>query len=213
MSYGRWLFVALMLSAWGCQAGKPLFNNRDLSGWQEVEPQQAWSVRDGILACSGQKDPKAYTWLSTDGKYGDFELTCEWRVSADANAGIFLRVPERSGRASMTGLEIQIRDDRADQDLTDVCGAVFRRIPASGRYARPLGEWNHYRITMIGRRLRIELNGRLVSDTNIDTIKPLGKDPPASAVPSEGYIGLQNHGTPVEFRNIRIRELPAGDRG
>jgi len=206
------MLAVLMLSACGCRTGGALFNGRDLSGWREVEPQQAWSVRDGILACSGQKDPKAYTWLSTDRKYGDFELTCEWRVSADANAGIFLRVPERSGRASMTGLEIQIRDDREDKDLTDVCGAVFRRIPASGRYARAPGEWNDYKLTMIGKRLRIELNGRLVSDTNIDAVKPLGKDPPASAVPNEGYIGLQNHGTPVEFRNIRIRELSAADR-
>lgn len=203
-----WGCVAVtVLMACGCQSGTPLFNGRDLTGWEEVMPQGAWSVRDGILKCSGVKDPKAYTWLSTDRKYGDFELTFQWRVQKDANTGVFLRVPERVGRASMTGMEIQIRDDAADPDLKDVCGAVFQRIPAAGRYARPLGEWNTYRLTMVGRRLRVELNGRLVSDTDIDTVKPQGKDPAMSAIPNEGYIGLQNHGTPAEFRDIRIREL------
>ena len=203
-----WAWAAIvMAAACGCQVGSPLFNGRDLAGWQEVAPQGAWSVQDGVLKCSGQKDAKAYTWLSSDRKYGDFELTCEWRVQKDANTGIFLRVPERQGRASMTGLEIQVRDDTADKDLKDVCGAVFQRTPASGRYARPLGEWNEYKLTMAGRRLRIELNGHLVSDTHIDTVKPQGKDPPMSAIPDKGYIGLQNHGTPAEFRNIRIRTL------
>jgi len=201
--------VFATLAVCGCQVSTPLFNGRDLTGWQEVGGQGAWSVRDGVLRCSGQKEPKAYTWLSTDRKYGDFELTCEWRVQAGANSGVFLRVPERQGRASMTGLEIQARDDAADKDFTDVSGAVFQRIPASGRYARPMGEWNRFKLTMTGRKLRIELNGRLVSETNIDTVKPLGKDPPMSAIPNEGYIGLQNHGTPVEFRDIRIRDLSA----
>jgi len=201
--------VFATLAVCGCQVSTPLFNGRDLTGWQEVGGQGAWSVRDGVLRCSGQKEPKAYTWLSTDRKYGDFELTCEWRVQAGANSGVFLRVPERQGRASMTGLEIQVRDDAADKDFTDVSGAVFQRIPASGRYARPMGEWNRFKLTMTGRKLRIELNGRLVSETNIDTVKPQGKDPPASAIPNAGYIGLQNHGTPAEFRDIRIRDLAA----
>ena len=187
----------------GCQAGTPLFNGRDLSGWQEIGSSGAWTVADGVLQCSGQKD--GYAWLATDRKYGDFELNCQWRLDADGNSGVFLRVPDIQGRASMTGLEVQIRDDAADPDLTDVTGAVFRRIPASGRYAKPLGQWNHLKLTMMGRKLRIELNGYLVSETDIDAVKPLGNDPPASAVPDEGFIGLQNHGTPVQFRNIRIR--------
>ena len=211
MRFLPWAGVVVVLAATcGCQTGTPLFNGRDLAGWQEVAPQQAWCVQNGVIRCSGEKkDPKAYTWLSSDRKYGDFELTLQWRVQKDGNTGVFLRVPDRLGRASMTGLEIQIRDDAADKDLKDVCGAVFQRIPASGRYARPLGEWNQYKLTMVGRRLRVELNGHLVSDTNIDTVKPQGKDPAMSAIPNVGYIGLQNHGTPAEFREIHIRDLSA----
>jgi hypothetical protein len=194
-----------MLFICGCQAGTPLFNGQDLSGWREIGSTGAWTVADGVLKCSGQKD--GYAWLSTDRKYADFELTCQWRVEAEGNSGLFLRVPEPQGRASMTGLEVQLRDDSADADLTDVSGAVFRRIPASGRYAKPLGQWNQLKLTMTGRKLRIELNAHLVSETDLDTIKPLDKDPPASAIPNQGFIGLQNHGTPAQFRDIRIRDL------
>ena len=81
-------------------------------------PQGAWSVQDGILKCSGvKKDARPTPGCPRDRKYGDFELTFEWRVQKDANTGVFLRVPERQGRASMTGIEVQIRDDSADKDL------------------------------------------------------------------------------------------------
>lgn len=197
-----WVMVLLVC---GCQSGSPLFNGHDLTGWVEVGSNGAWSASDGVLKCNGLKTE--YAWLSTADKYDDFELTCQWRLEAEGNSGIFLRAPDRQGRTSMRGLEIQIRDDTGDQTLDDVSGAVFRRIPAAGKFSRPVGQWNDLRITMRGRRLRIELNRHLVSDTDIDTVKPREGDPPMSAIPGEGYIGLQNHGTPAEFRNIRLRRL------
>jgi len=188
----------------GCSQGWPLFNGRDLSGWFEIGSTGSWSAEDGILKCNGQKE--GYAWLSTDRTYGDFELTCQWRIEPEANAGIFCRAPGRKGRTSQKGFEVQIKDDRKDPDFTDVSGAVFSRIPAAGKFARPIGEWNDFKIVCIGRRLRIELNGKLVSDTDIDTVKP-GTDWAMTNVPNEGYIGLQNHGDPVELRNIRICEI------
>jgi hypothetical protein len=141
--------------------------------------------------------------LCTDKKYGDFVLTLEWRIPKDSNSGIFMRAPDRQGRTSMKGFEIQIKDDVADEDLSDVCGAVFSRIPAGGKYARPVGQWNRYKITMDGRNLTIELNGHVVSETDVDTIDSM------KSIPNEGYIGLQNHGQgqKVEYRNIEIQEL------
>ncbi len=195
----------LLVAAGGCHTGEPMFNGRDLSGWTEIASRGAWTVQDGVLRCDGSRD--GYAWLCSDSTCRDFELTCRWRIPEGANAGIFLRAPGHQGRISMLGMEVQIKDDRKDPDLSDVSGAVFRRIPASGRYARPIGQWNDFRILCRGRRLRIELNGRLVSDTDIDTVPAQGDDPPMSRVPDEGYIGLQNHGTPVEFRDIRIRVL------
>lgn len=70
-----------------------------------------------------------------------------------------------------------------------------------------IGEWNHLRIVMSVRQLRVELNGHETINTNIDTVRPQEQDPSMSDVPNESFIGLQNHGTPVEFGNIRIRQL------
>lgn len=183
----------------------PLVESPSLDNWTEIASQGAWSLEDGILKCNGQKD--GYAWLATNDKYADFILELQWRVPADGNTGIFLRAPDYEGRTSMKAFEIQIRDDSKDDDLTDTSGAVFRRIPASGKYARPVGRWNDYRITMKGRRLTILLNGHTVSDTDIDTVAPQEGDPPMKDVPDQGHIGLQNHGQKADFKNIRIKEL------
>ena len=193
---GVWAMVTMLLAT-GCS--QSLFNGRDLTGWAELGSTGSWAAQDGVLKCNGQKD--GYAWLSTDKKYSDFKLTLEWRVPKDGNSGIFMRAPDREGRTSMKGFEIQIKDDAADEDLSDVSGAVFSRIPAGGKYAKPVGEWNRYKITMEGRKLTIELNGRIVSETDIDTIDSM------KSIPNEGYIGLQNHGQEVEYKDIRIQEL------
>lgn len=184
---------------------RPLVTGEALDNWVEIGSTGAWSVEDGILKCSGDKD--GYAWLATKDKYADFVLELEWRVPEAGNTGVFLRAPDYEGRTSMKAFEIQIRDDAGDDDLTDVSGAVFRRIPASGNYSRPVGQWNDFSITMKGRQLTILLNGHTVSDTDIDTVEPLEGDPPMKHVPDEGHIGLQNHGQQAEFRNIRIKEL------
>lgn len=193
---GVWAMVTMLLAT-GCS--QSLFNGRDLTGWAELGSTGSWTAQDGVLKCNGQKD--GYAWLSTDQKYGDFELTLKWCVPKDGNSGIFMRAPDREGRTSMKGFEIQIKDDAADEDLSDVSGAVFSRIPAGGKYAKPVGQWNRYKITMEGRNLTIELNGHIVSETDIDTIDSM------KSIPNEGYIGLQNHGQEVEYKDIRVQEL------
>lgn len=198
----------ISLSALGCTSGTPLFNGKNLDGWVEIGSTGAWRVADETLICNGEKD--GYAWLCTERRYGDFELSLEWKIEPGGNSGVFLRVPEQQGRASMTGLEIQCRDDNDDADLTDVAGAVFRRIPASGRYARPPGQWNKLEVVFVGRELSIELNEHDVSEGNIDAVAPRDDDPPMNEIPNVGYIGLQNHGDPVAFRRIVIREQPGG---
>jgi len=191
--------VSVVLFVLGCQSAvSPFVRDGQLRG-VELGSQGAWSVVDGVVACSGDKD--GYAWLSTDRVYGDFELTLEWRIEPEGNTGIFCRAPDRKGRTSMKGFEIQARDDVHDTTLDDVSGAVFSRIPAAGKFSKPVGQWNRFKVTCRGRQLRIELNGHLVSDTDMDTIESM------RSVPNEGYMGLQNHGTPAAFRNIQIREL------
>ncbi|NLE59746.1 MAG: DUF1080 domain-containing protein [Planctomycetes bacterium] len=205
--------LTLLAVVSGCSTGTPLFNGQDTSGWVEIGSRGAWRAdakdmcpaRGPALTCSGQHD--GYAWLSTDRKYGDFELTLDWRVNAGGNTGVFCRAPDREGRTSMKGFEVQACDDSKEQDPTQVSGGVFNRIPAAGRFAKLPGQWNHLKITCRGRHLRVELNGRVTVDADMDAVPAKGNDPPMKNVPNEGYIGLQNHGTLAEFRDIRIREL------
>lgn len=202
----RMVLAVSLFGAVGCQqAYRPLFNGRDLSGWTETGSHGAWSVADGVLKCSGQRD--AYAWLATDRHYRDFILRLEWRVGEKANSGVFCRVPkDRDVRASMEGFEIQIIDDRDLKLGDEICGSIFQRRNATARAARPLGEWNAYEITCDRRHVRVVCNGVVVNEFDMDSIESMRN------VPAEGFIGLQNHGTPVEFRNICIRELTPAEK-
>ena len=88
---------ALAMAATGCSTAStgftPLFNDKDTAGWTEVGSTGAWSFENGILTCNGKKTK--YAWLCTDRKYGDFELSLEWRIGPRANTGVFCRVPQR----------------------------------------------------------------------------------------------------------------------
>lgn len=197
--------LACAFLAGGCATDRALFNGRDLTGWQEIGSTGAWTVEDGVLHCNGQRD--GYAWLCSEERYGDFELTFDWKISPDGNSGVFLRAPGPEGRTSMLGFEVQIIDDSDHTDLTDVSGSIFRRVSAQGLYSRPVGEWNTVKITCVGRHVRVELNGHLASEADFDTVPAQGDDPPMSNVPDVGHIGLQNHGSVVKFRNIRLREI------
>lgn len=197
------LLVAVAIT--GCSSSKPLFNGKNLDGWVEVGSDGAWSVQDGVLRCNGQAS--GYAWLSTTDKYGDYELQLDWRIPPEGNSGLFLRAPDREGRTSMEGFEVQIKDDRGEENLADVSGSVFMRILARGKFSKPPGQWNHFRIVCRGRHLMIELNGHKTVDAHMDEVEPLGDAAPMTQVPGTGYIGLQNHHCPVEFRNIRLREF------
>ena len=115
--------VLVAVVAGGCSTGTPLFNGKDLTGWVEIDSDGSWTVSDGVLRCSGEKKEGSYSWLSTDRKYADFELTMDWRIEPGTNAGVFLRAPSRKGRISKEGFEVQIKDDGNDADFTDVSGS------------------------------------------------------------------------------------------
>lgn len=136
-------------------------------------------------------------------KYKDFVLELEYKCSQPkTNSGIFIRVPDFviSDEYIYHSFEIQIADDQEGSHKT---GAVYDAEPPSTDASNPTGEWNHYRITLKGNHITVELNGKEVVDWEA---KPSGKVKDFS---KEGYIGLQNHDwdTTVSFRNIYVKEL------
>jgi hypothetical protein len=206
----RWTGVLAGLALAGsADAGdwKPLFNGKDLTGWQAVDgPMSSWKVEDGLLYCSGGGGG----WLSTADEYANFEIELEFRVPPGGNSGVFLRAPHE-GNPAYAGLEIQILDDRSSQYSTikpwQHCGSLYDVEPPRTEAGKPAGEWQKMRIVCNGRNVKVALNDTPIIDANLDSYKDKEATHPGLKR-TRGYVGLQNHGTRLEFRNIRIRELP-----
>ncbi len=183
-----------------------LFNGVNLEGWGEVGA-PCWSVQDGVIVCSGLGESSG--WLRSNRMYRNFILRLEYRISPGGNSGIFLRAPHY-GRSSRLGMELQIQDDGASPPSNTCTSAVYSVVTPRLNPAKPAGEWNQVEITLKDRHLRVVWNGRLVHDIDLDD-PALSANLPRTHLlyrrPNWGYIGLQNHRSLVEFRNIFIQEL------
>ncbi len=187
----------------------PLFNGKDLSGWVNVNcAQETWTVADGMIRCTGAPIGE----LRTVRMYQNFVLELEWRhLQPKGNAGVFVWADALTARGQpfIRGVEVQILDGRegpghtSDGDIFPIHGA--RMVPMNGRGGdrafptekrmKPSPEWNHYRIECVDGAIALAVNGKVVTRGT-------------EASPRKGYICLESEGSPVEFRHLRIRELP-----
>lgn len=176
-----------------------------LDGWQMVDGKrkEAWTVKDGVLVCSGGGGG----WLMHRQQFSDFDLRLEYRISKRGNSGVAIRSPIR-GRPSAVGIEIQILDDPTYKGLkpSQHTGSVYSVVAPSKHAGKPAGEWNTMRIVCQGRQVRVEVNGEKVVDANLDDHKAAAKQHPG-ILRTEGHIGLQDHGGKLEFRNLWIKPL------
>lgn len=192
-----------------------LFNGRDLDGWVNVNcAPETWSVREEVIHCTG----KPTGALRTSRQYENFILELEWRhLSSGGNSGVFLwGTPIAApGVPFLRGIEVQVLDNgydvRGRNEWYTTHGDVF---PIHGATMKPFGrhngmrsfpseersksapEWNHYRIVCTNGVVRLSVNGKQVSG---------GED----CNYRKGYLALESEGAPVEFRNIRLRDLPS----
>ena len=203
------LFTNLLIASHTASAAdewQKLFNGKDLTGWVEIGKQGSWQAADGILYCSG----KGGGWLSTDKTYANFELDLEFRVPADGNSGVFIRAP-REGDGAYLGMEIQVLDD----DTTafgklkpeQFTGSIYDVQAASPRATKKAGEWQHMVILCDGRHVNVTINDKVVVDAKLDDYPAKFATHPGLKR-TDGYIGLQNHGSRLDYRNLKIRELP-----
>ncbi|MCA9173702.1 MAG: DUF1080 domain-containing protein [Planctomycetales bacterium] len=190
---------------------RPLFNGKDLSGWVLVNtPADTWSVKDGMLICTG----KPIGELRTEVMYQNFELELEWRhMVPRGNAGVFIWADDITARGVPfhRGIEVQVlenaygntRSHTTHGDIFPIHGATMtpvngrggsRAFPTENR-SKPSPEWNHYRVVCQDGEISLAVNGKVVTQ---------GKD----ARPRKGYICLESEGGVVHYRNLRIKELP-----
>lgn len=199
----------------------PLFNGENLDGWkglvanplkraqmdaktlaaEQVKAdeimRQGWYVEDGVLHFNGKGDN-----IATVKQYGDFELLVDWKLAKegkDGDAGVYLRGTP----------QVQIWDtSRVNVGAQVGSGGLYNNQKHESKPLKvadnPLGEWNTFRITMVGDRVTVYLNGELVTDS---VVLENYWDRGLPIFPKE-QIELQAHGTHVSYRDIYIRELP-----
>jgi hypothetical protein len=173
-------------------------------GWNHYGP--GYFELDPVTGVLTSRGGMGLFWYAAK-QYGDFVLELEFRCADRAtNSGVFLRVPgvPVSDDYIYHSFEVQI-DDAASEGIHQTGGVYDAEAPTQ-LASKPPGEWNHYRITFVGNRITVELNGQRVVDWEAE---PRGK---VEDFAPRGYIGLQNHddGSRVEFRNIYIREVLPG---
>lgn len=149
-------------------------------------------------------------------RYGDFVLDLEFKVEPRANSGVLIRVSE-PGQYIEKGLEIQVLDNHGEPRLTKgSCGALYDLLEPAQNAVKPAGEWNRYRITCRGSMIQVELNDTKIIDADLDQWTEPGKNPDGTKnkfklagkdKPRAGFIGLQDHGDKVSYRNIRVKPL------
>ncbi|MEL6740322.1 MAG: DUF1080 domain-containing protein [Planctomycetota bacterium] len=202
-----------------------LFNGRDLSGWVSSGADDAWGVDSGEIVTL---KPGTGGWLRTDRAFRDFELMLSFWLPENGNSGVGLR-GSSGGDPAFTGFEVQIFDSAGQTPDVRNCGAVYEAIPADSMAVTEAGNWNTYRIRLVGDVLDVWLNGTRIHDGARLDDRGFFRGPenplPLRDRATTGYIALQDHGHAFRFKDIRVRDLspdpepsgmqhliPAGDR-
>jgi 3-keto-disaccharide hydrolase len=193
---------------------KALFNGHDFTGWgglfanpperaamteaqrakareqAEADMRKHWTIKDGTLIFDG----KGHS-LMTVKQYSDFELLVDWRIEPGGDSGIYLRGSP----------QVQIWDRKEGS------GGLYNNQKNPSKPLvnadKPVGEWNTFRIKMVGERVTVHLNDTLIVD-DVVMENYWERDKPIYAA---GPIELQSHGSHLEFKNIYVREIPRED--
>ncbi len=185
----------------------PLFNGKNLEGWEGVGgPTNNWKVKDEILSCTGEPGS---SWIATKEKYTDFELRLQFKIPKDGNSGIFIRAPKQ-GAPWVAGLEIQVLDDYGDKwknlKPNQFTGSIYAVQAPSIRATKKAGEWQTIRVRCIGSNCDVWVNDKHVVSGDLAVLAQ--KNPRVTGLQNnEGFIGLQNHSSPVHFRKIEIKRI------
>ena len=191
---------------------KVLFDGTNMHEWTGNTTD--YVLEDGCISCVPSQSFGGN--LYTKNEYANFIYRFEFQLTPGANNGVGIRTP-LEGDAAYVGMEVQVLDceNPIYKDITPLQhhGSVYGILPASEKHKeamKPVGEWNTEEIMADGDHIRVTLNGVVIVDGNIrDAVKngtPDHKEHPG-LFNKKGHIGFLGHGSPVKFRNIRIKEL------
>ena len=186
-----------------------LFDGSNLDAWTMENP-GGWAIADSAMTIA----KGGSIW--TRERFGDFDLSLEFKVSREGNSGVFIRIGDLKDPVQ-TGIEMQILDSagKAKPDKHD-SGALYDLLEPSSNAMKPAGEWNRAVITCHMNHITIEMNGTQIIAADLDRWTTPHKNPDGSEnkfnlalkdFPREGHIGFQDHGFPVWFRNVMVKKM------
>lgn len=180
----------------------PLFNGKNLSEFNVGDARVRWTVdKDGKIVTESAQG----NYLRTNDLYQNFTLSLDYRISAGGNSGVGIRTPV-GGWPSADGMEVQILDQPDSAPIfSGSLGSLYRNLPPVRRADLRSPEWNRLVIKADGPMVGVWINGHLVNHGNVARHYVL------RSRSRTGWIGFQDHGGKVEFRNIEIAEAPAHD--
>ena len=186
-----------------------LFDGKTLNGWKLLGGRGAgYAVQDGkiVLPRGGGGN------LLYEKEFSDFILRFEFKLEEGSNNGLAIRAPMSDADMAYQGMELQIIDNSAERYKNiqpwQKHGSLYHVFPAKTGALKPAGEWNEQEVRVVGRQVTVILNGVTILDGNLDSVKDaeiLGKHPGLQR--KSGHIGFLGHNEPIEFRNIRVKEM------
>ena len=181
-----------------CAEPVTVFNGKDLTGWTGAD----YEVKDGVLICSGKV-------LRTEKQYSDYVFEFDFLLPKGGNNGIGIHYPG-DGRPSGAGMELQILDNSHPKysklKESQYHGSLYKLQAAKRGFLKPIGEWNHQKVTVHGSKVIVELNGTRILDADLSELATQNRKHKGVKRRS-GHICFCGHGAPVQFRNITILEL------
>jgi len=194
-----------------------LFDGKTLNGWMtNTRLPSKTGVEDGAINPHGSG---GYMMIH-EKQWSDFILSLDFKISKGCNSGVFVRtfpLTPRSGKdVGFNGIEIAIDDTAPSAGFHDT-GAIYDLVRPSRNAMKPVGEWNHMEVTCNRNIIAVEVNGETVSRMDLDQFAQPNRRPDGTEHkfdiaykdhPRRGYIGLQDHGSPCWYRNIRLKQLP-----
>ena len=206
----------------------PIFNGRNLDGW--VGDKETYFAEDGLLQCR-QSGKSGGGHLRTEKSYENFVLRFEFKLPPEANNGVAIRCAP-TARAATAGMEIPLLDATAPRYWRDLklglyqyTGSIYGVVPAKRKpgfdgpdmpakstYLNPVNTWNEMQVRADGEHITVHLNREKIVDADMSQWSGYF-DTPDHKMHSGihtlcGRIGWCGHGYNVQWRNIRVKELP-----
>ncbi|MBI2679505.1 MAG: DUF1080 domain-containing protein [Candidatus Solibacter usitatus] len=202
-------FLAMLLCCVAACAADwtPIFNGKNLDGWEMVGPGR-FVVENGLMKTEGGMGLLWYTRR----QFGNTTLRVVFKTTSPrSNSGVYIRFPEKphdAWYAVHNGYEVQID---AAGDEWHCTGSLYSLSKVSKRTQKPTGEWNTMEISLRGQKTIVTLNGEVVNEFDGNQSVPERKawyEPVRGPRPDAGYMGLQNHDekSTVYFKEVSYKE-------